>query len=600
MYYQREDIEDVLRSVGVRQGDILFVTTGLGMLGIAKGVESPDELNKLFFDVLKEVVGDTGTILVPTYSYTFGRSYQHELAEYNPTLTPSKIGPFPDFFRRQLGVVRSSDPMMSVAGYGPACASLFADLPATSYGHGSLYARLLECGTKCLNIGLGPNWTAFIHHADFLSKVPFRYDKLFWGQTLDAEGEVHTQSWVYSVPILCPEARANAHKLGRLAEAAGIWSCHQLGRGRVYLANYRDYFDFAMKLLAKDPWLMATGPAADVIILERQRVGQMYSDLQCDPIQPRDHWLEQMNSLQRDTVSDGMDKAFSWLCTLMEFKESQYVTGENCFDWIVPERWRGESACIIDDHGDTLLSTEDGSLLIGEYCLSFDGDISGELLRQIMTNKPGIGERNPFNFRGLRLKSQCIERIQDDKSYHLNVSASFSFGQMHTAEYVIPGDTDDAILLVVPINGDAGDSTSLSPLTFALKLIDYYKAQPIQLTLIILVVPGEIGLAAWLAKNIALSKKILAACYIESVKDSSGGWAQDLCLERDEHLLVSLLTKEWGPASPSVLQRWQGGNPVASNFEWPCSIYRISFPEQTSYSVLKQNSFINIIDAILR
>lgn len=264
--YCADDIVKALTDAGLQPGDTAFFSTSLGMVGIAEGVNSQDELNALFLDAIKNVLGPSGTILVPTYSYTFGGSTKENPKIFDPLITPAEVGPFPNFFMKQHGVVRSSDPMMSVAGLGPGGKLLFKELPSTSYGEDCLFARLVQhpC-TKCVSIGLGPNWTPFLHHADWLAKVPFRYDKVFHGGIKRQTG-IDYIDWVYAVRASIDESRADAHKLGKMAENAGIWTHVPLGRARVYICDYKEFFDFTIGLLNKNKWLTAIGPACEVVV----------------------------------------------------------------------------------------------------------------------------------------------------------------------------------------------------------------------------------------------------------------------------------------------------------------------------------------------
>ena len=126
--YSGEDIVNALRKLGIMHGDMVYFSMGFGFLGKAEGVKSSEDLNKLFFDSIREVLGSEGTILVPTFSYTFGRSLASELAVFDPIETKSDTGPFPEFFRQQAGVNRSLDPMVSVSGTGPKFKELIAGL----------------------------------------------------------------------------------------------------------------------------------------------------------------------------------------------------------------------------------------------------------------------------------------------------------------------------------------------------------------------------------------------------------------------------------------------------------------------------------------
>ena len=93
--------------MGLRKGDIVFFSTSLGMVGTAKDVFTNDELNQLFLDCFRLVLGEEGTILVPTYSYTFGESTTTELACFDPDETVSRVGSFPEFIRKQIDARRT-------------------------------------------------------------------------------------------------------------------------------------------------------------------------------------------------------------------------------------------------------------------------------------------------------------------------------------------------------------------------------------------------------------------------------------------------------------------------------------------------------------
>lgn len=309
-FYTKQDIIQSLQKAGLNKGDTAFFSTSLGMVGIVKDVQTEDELNQLFLDAIKEVLGPNGTILVPTYSYTFGKSKPDKPAVYDPQKTAAEIGPFPNYFLKQKAVVRSLDPMMSMAGMGPEAESLFENLPPTSYGQGSVFSRLVDLpNSKCVSIGLGPNWTPFIHYADWVSKVPFRYDKVFFGGIKHLSGQIKYKHWLYSVRARINESWADAHALGKKATEAGIWAYQNLGRARVYVCGYKQYFDFTIAEQKQNPWITAKGPVCDVLKKEELRVG-LKSQNQC------------LQKLKQN----------------FPFSVIEYQTGDSFFDWIIPEK----------------------------------------------------------------------------------------------------------------------------------------------------------------------------------------------------------------------------------------------------------------------
>lgn len=276
--YQISDVTNALVDVGLQKGDIAYLSTSFGMLGVPSGVTNSESLNRLFLTAIRNVLGADGTMLVPAYSYTFGNSSEDAPCIFDPLTTPAKVGPFPNYFLKQEGVIRSRDPMMSVAGLGPATETLFKDLSPTSYGEDCLYARLLsQTNVKCVNLGLGPNWIPFLHYVDWLAKVPFRYDKYFYGGIKGPTG-IEYLHWHYPVAVRCKESWADAHELGRMASSQGIWKYSPIGRGRVYACEYNELFRYSLKSVENNKWLTASGPACD--ITEKIRLEMENSELQ--------------------------------------------------------------------------------------------------------------------------------------------------------------------------------------------------------------------------------------------------------------------------------------------------------------------------------
>lgn len=262
MYYTKEDITEALRHVGIKKNDTIFFTTSLGMLGIPKikGPVNTNKISKFILDGIKEVIGSRGTILVPTYSYSFGDSNKKKLPHFNIKKTPSRIGPFSNFFIKQSGVVRSIDPMVSIAGLGPNAKKILKNIYYTSYGKNCVFEKILKIkNAKCCSIGLGPNWMPFIHYCDWLNKAPFRYNKFFKGIIVNGRTKKEV-TWHYPVAYIRKETIANGHLIGNLATKNKIFKYYKLGRSRIYAANYKKYFDFTMKITKKNPWMTVYGP----------------------------------------------------------------------------------------------------------------------------------------------------------------------------------------------------------------------------------------------------------------------------------------------------------------------------------------------------
>lgn len=512
--YTRNDIVSALKSLGLLRGDIVFFSTSLGLLGSADGIFTNDGLNQLFYDCIKEVLGINGTILVPTYSYTFGKRRACDLALFDPKTTPAEIGPFPEYFRKQQGVKRSLDPMVSVSGIGPAFKDLIEKLPQTSYGADCIFYRLTCTKAKCCNIGLGPNWTPFIHYADWLTKVPFRYDKLFVGNIM-VDDRPQKKHWVYTVRILSEPSRTDGHRLGKMAVEQGLWKWAPLGRGRIYVADYKDYFDFALLNLKRDPWLTAVGPEADPIKLEEKRIGTQIKHVNLPERATYMDIASKLAPLVRETVSDGMDMALNALSEQLPMTIHRYATGMNCFNWILPEKWTCYGASLQRMNGEIVFSFEENPLFVRSYSLPHEGEISHEdLLKHIVTHST-ISKAIPYKQEFIERDWGfcCPKRIKEsltDERYKVDIRTDFSYGELKVGEVMVPSDSSKTILICTYLDYPCQVNVAFSGVLAGMDIIRArIKAKEPKFSCRLLILPGAPGLAAWLSENREIASFII-------------------------------------------------------------------------------------------
>ena len=90
-----------LKDIGVKNGDTIFVHTDVGVFG-KLAETNRNKLLESFFEILKESVGEGGTIIIPTFTYSFC-----EGKDYDPKNSPSTVGIFTEFFRKQFLYISS-------------------------------------------------------------------------------------------------------------------------------------------------------------------------------------------------------------------------------------------------------------------------------------------------------------------------------------------------------------------------------------------------------------------------------------------------------------------------------------------------------------
>ncbi|MGE0642882.1 MAG: AAC(3) family N-acetyltransferase [Nitrospira sp.] len=166
----RQTIVKTLRDMGLSTGDVVCVHSSFSSLGYVEGGPGT------FIEALEEVVGASGTIMMPTFSMTGSMlSYLESGQVFDAGRTPSKVGLVTETFRQWPGVRRSLHPTNSVAAKGPLANDLLAGHEQSSkpFGLETPFGRLAPYGGKILMIHTHIH--SFLHHVQDLVDFPNLY-----------------------------------------------------------------------------------------------------------------------------------------------------------------------------------------------------------------------------------------------------------------------------------------------------------------------------------------------------------------------------------------------------------------------------------------
>lgn len=519
--FGREELVKALRGVGLESGDCVFFHVGLDPVGQPDGCSTVEQTCTLLLDVFREVVGPTGTILLPTYSFSFCRQEPFDVETTAADQGPwSPFHAFLEFFRRQPGALRSRDPIHSVAALGPKAAELLSDLPGTCFGPGSVHARLLDAGGKICAIGTGLEEMTFRHHVEELAGVPFRFKKLFTG-VIREPGAERRRGWIYSVRILADNGYPDARRLDQKARTSGVCRSAPLGRGEVLAVRCRDFFDLTRTELATDPWFTARGPACDPVKVEDERVGSRRVDVTMPPEASMVQMIDALWRLPRHIVSDGFDTALRALGTQLPMAIREYPTGTECWSWIVPEKWTCHEAYLETLDGRRLFSAADHPLHVVNYSLPFEGVVTREELFGHLYVHPRIREAVPFILMyyerdwGLCCSLKQKEDLRDER-YRVVIRTSFRYSTLKVGEVIIPGASDETIILSSHLCHPAQVNDDMSGVVVGMEVArQLLKRKNLRYTYRYLIVPETIGTVAYLSQNEALLSKIRGGLFLE-------------------------------------------------------------------------------------
>lgn len=165
---------ETLLTLGADKCDTLYIHTSL-----AFGQPNPQLKKSVMLNELLNVIKALGvkTICMPTFTFSFCNGL-----DYNPATSASRMGVLNEFFRKQEGVIRSADPLMSVALLGED-KDLVTGVGHVSCGENSTFDKLRHRdNVKFLFLGpkIGDCLT-YMHYMEWLYTVDYRYNRIFRG-----------------------------------------------------------------------------------------------------------------------------------------------------------------------------------------------------------------------------------------------------------------------------------------------------------------------------------------------------------------------------------------------------------------------------------
>jgi len=188
-----EHFKEACRSIGVKQGDLLYISSDITMLLYRVRKEklitdkgSQEQFMSAFADMLQELVGEQGTLLIPMFSWTFCKG-----VDYDARTTPGEVGALGNWIlQNRSDFQRTEHPLYSFMVWGREAQHLCGMHNVSAWGEDSPFAYLHHHHGKnlLLNVSIERSFT-FAHYVEECIHVPFRYHKDFRGSYTDADGQ---------------------------------------------------------------------------------------------------------------------------------------------------------------------------------------------------------------------------------------------------------------------------------------------------------------------------------------------------------------------------------------------------------------------------
>jgi aminopeptidase-like protein len=235
---------------------------------------------------------------------------------------------------------------------------------------------------------------------------------------------------------------------------------------------------------------------------------------------------ERLLPLRRSLTGAGVRETLRVLGELIPLEVTEVPSGTKVFDWEVPAEWNVGEAWIADSEGSRLADLSDHPLHVLGYSDAVDGRFSGAELQQHLWSLPDRPELIPARTSywerrwGFCLADRVRREIRDDAEYQVRIDATHdAAGSLTYAEAVVPGTTDDEILISTYTCHPGLANDGLSGIVVAALLVRSLPPGTLRHTVRLLLAPATIGAIAWLAANEDRLERIHAGVVVSCAGD---------------------------------------------------------------------------------
>lgn len=210
-------ISEYLNLAGIEKGDILDVASDVLSITLffrKYGINfSMDEL----LDELKEKVGTEGTILIRCFNWDFCKG---ETFDYKRT--KSQAGSLGNVALQREDFKRTQHPIYSWMVWGKDTEYLCSLENKKSFGKDTPWDYFEKNHAKMIRIGNTPNPSfTHIHHIEQELNIPYRFEKVFKADYIEADGNVTTREYSMFVRNLEKDIQINNEYIYRM-EKKGV------------------------------------------------------------------------------------------------------------------------------------------------------------------------------------------------------------------------------------------------------------------------------------------------------------------------------------------------------------------------------------------
>lgn len=229
----------------------------------------------------------------------------------------------------------------------------------------------------------------------------------------------------------------------------------------------------------------------------------------------------------RSITGPGVRETLNTISAFIDLQQHEVPSGEQVFDWSVPQEWRCYDAYISDTDGNRLIDFNDNTLHVMSYSTPIDATMELhelDLHLYSLPNQPNLipYRTSYYNKNWGFCLTEHQRRSLGKGPFRVRINSQLTKGSMTYGEFFIKGKSDEELLFSTHICHPSLANDNLSGISVATmlgRLLEQTDAS-LYYSIRIIFIPATIGAITWLSRNKTIYERIAGGAVLSGIGDS--------------------------------------------------------------------------------